>query len=108
MIEYRKRCSDARSAPVSVIVNQDSSFGMDKWMAPVAKSLRSELLKRSNAMILFVAGKRFSPWVTLEHTGRGGGRIARLADIARLVLGDAEKGRAYAEKRLGGRRPAPA
>jgi len=46
-------------------------------MVPVAKSLRSELLKRSNAMILFVAGKRLSPWVTLEHTGRRSGRVYR-------------------------------
>jgi hypothetical protein len=43
-----------------------------------------------------------------DGTWGGGGRIPRLADIAGLVLGDAEKGRAYAEKRLGGRRPAPA
>jgi hypothetical protein len=28
-------------------------------------------------MILFVAGKRFSPWVTLEHTGRRSGRVYR-------------------------------
>jgi hypothetical protein len=44
-------------------------------MVPVVKALRSGLLKRSNAMILFVAGKRFSPWVTLEHTGRRSGRV---------------------------------
>jgi hypothetical protein len=34
-----------------------------------------------------------------DGTWGGGGRIPRLADIAGLVLGDAEKGRAYAEKR---------
>jgi hypothetical protein len=43
-----------------------------------------------------------------DGTWGGGGRIARLADIAGLVLGDPGKGRAYAEKRLGGRRPVPA
>jgi hypothetical protein len=43
-----------------------------------------------------------------DRTWGSGGRIARLADIAGLVLGDAENGRAYAEKRLGGRRPVPA
>ncbi len=39
-----------------------------------------------------------------DGTWGGGGRIARLADIAGLVLGDAGKGRAYAAKRLGDRR----
>lgn len=39
-----------------------------------------------------------------DGTWGGGGSIARLADIAGLVLGDPEKGRAYAEKRLSGRR----
>jgi phenylpyruvate tautomerase PptA (4-oxalocrotonate tautomerase family) len=43
-----------------------------------------------------------------DGTWGGGGRIARLADIAGLVLGDAEKGRGYAEKRLAGRRSVPA
>jgi phenylpyruvate tautomerase PptA (4-oxalocrotonate tautomerase family) len=43
-----------------------------------------------------------------DGTWGGGGRIARLADIAGLVLGDPDEGRAYAEKRLGTRRPAPA
>ncbi|MBN2446174.1 MAG: tautomerase family protein [Phycisphaerae bacterium] len=37
-----------------------------------------------------------------DGTWGGGGRIARLADIAGLVLGDAGEGRAYAEARLGG------
>jgi phenylpyruvate tautomerase PptA (4-oxalocrotonate tautomerase family) len=41
-----------------------------------------------------------------EGTWGGAGRIARLADIAGLVLGDAEKARAYAERRLSGRQPA--
>lgn len=41
-----------------------------------------------------------------DGTWGGGGRIARLADIAGFVLGDPEKGRAYAEKRLGGRQSA--
>lgn len=38
-----------------------------------------------------------------DGTWGGGGRIARLADIAGLVLGDPEMGRSYAEKRLGSR-----
>lgn len=38
----------------------------------------------------------------------GGGRIVRLADIAGLVMGDAEKGRSYAERRLAERRGEPA
>jgi len=38
----------------------------------------------------------------------GGGRIFRLADIISLVIGDADKGRAYAERRLAGRQPAVA
>jgi phenylpyruvate tautomerase PptA (4-oxalocrotonate tautomerase family) len=37
-----------------------------------------------------------------DGTWGGGGRIARLADIAGLVLGDAEAGRAYAQNRLNG------
>lgn len=41
-----------------------------------------------------------------DGTWGGGGRIVRLADIAGLVMGDAEKGRAYAEKRLAARRGA--
>jgi phenylpyruvate tautomerase PptA (4-oxalocrotonate tautomerase family) len=40
-----------------------------------------------------------------DGTWGGGGRIFRLADIAGLVLGDAEAGRAHAEQRLG---PPPA
>ena len=43
-----------------------------------------------------------------EGTWGGGGRIARLADIAGLVMGDPEKGRAYAEQRLAGRGTVPA
>jgi phenylpyruvate tautomerase PptA (4-oxalocrotonate tautomerase family) len=43
-----------------------------------------------------------------DGTWGGGGRIARLADIAGLVLGDPDKGRAYAERRLAGRRSVPA
>jgi phenylpyruvate tautomerase PptA (4-oxalocrotonate tautomerase family) len=39
-----------------------------------------------------------------DGTWGGEGRIARLADIAARVLGDAEKGRAYAEQRLAARR----
>jgi phenylpyruvate tautomerase PptA (4-oxalocrotonate tautomerase family) len=42
-----------------------------------------------------------------DGTWGGGGRIARLADIAGLVFGDADKGRAYAEKRLAVRRSVP-
>lgn len=41
-----------------------------------------------------------------DGTWGGGGRIARLADIAGLVLGDAEEGRQYAEQRLAARRGA--
>jgi hypothetical protein len=37
-------------------------------------------------------------------TWGGGGRSVPLADIAGFVTGDAEKGRAYAEQRLGDRR----
>lgn len=43
-----------------------------------------------------------------DGTWGGGGRIARLADIAAIVLGDREKGRAYAEKRLASRQSVPA
>jgi phenylpyruvate tautomerase PptA (4-oxalocrotonate tautomerase family) len=43
-----------------------------------------------------------------DGTWGGGGRIARLADIAGLVLGDPDMGRAYAERRLAGRRPVTA
>ena len=39
-----------------------------------------------------------------DGTWGGGGRIVTLADIAGLVMGDAEKGRAYAERTLGERR----
>jgi phenylpyruvate tautomerase PptA (4-oxalocrotonate tautomerase family) len=39
-----------------------------------------------------------------DGTWGGGGRIARLADIAAHVLGDAEEGRAYAEQRVAARR----
>ena len=35
----------------------------------------------------------------------GGGRIARLADIAGLVVGEPEKGREYTDKRLSARQP---
>jgi phenylpyruvate tautomerase PptA (4-oxalocrotonate tautomerase family) len=38
-----------------------------------------------------------------DGTWGGGGRIVRLAEIAGFVLGDAEKGRAYATQRLAGR-----
>jgi phenylpyruvate tautomerase PptA (4-oxalocrotonate tautomerase family) len=43
-----------------------------------------------------------------EGTWGGGGRIARLADIAGLVTGDPEKGRAYAARRLADRTTVPA
>jgi len=39
-----------------------------------------------------------------DGTWGGGGRIVTLADIVGFVMGDPEKGRAYAEKRLGDRR----
>jgi phenylpyruvate tautomerase PptA (4-oxalocrotonate tautomerase family) len=38
-----------------------------------------------------------------DGTWGGAGRIVRLADIASLVMGDPEKGREYAEKRLADR-----
>jgi deazaflavin-dependent oxidoreductase (nitroreductase family) len=34
-------------------------------------------MKRSNAVILLMAGRRFSPWVVLEHAGRRSGRTYR-------------------------------
>jgi len=45
-----------------------------------------------------------------DGTWGGAGRIVTLADIAGLVMGDAEKGRRHAERRLAGRngRPVPA
>jgi phenylpyruvate tautomerase PptA (4-oxalocrotonate tautomerase family) len=43
-----------------------------------------------------------------DGTWGGGGRIVTLADIAGLVMGDAEKGRAYAEHALAERRREPA
>jgi phenylpyruvate tautomerase PptA (4-oxalocrotonate tautomerase family) len=43
-----------------------------------------------------------------EGTWGGGGRIVTLADIAGLALGDADKGREYAERTLGARRGVPA
>jgi phenylpyruvate tautomerase PptA (4-oxalocrotonate tautomerase family) len=42
-----------------------------------------------------------------DGTWGGGGRIARLADIAGIVMGDSDQGRAYAEQRLAGRRSVP-
>ena len=39
-----------------------------------------------------------------DGTWGGAGRINRLADIVGYVVGDAEKGRAYAERRLAQRR----
>ena len=41
-----------------------------------------------------------------DGTWGAGGRIFRLAEIAGFVLGDEERGRAYAEKRLGAQRGA--
>lgn len=41
-----------------------------------------------------------------DGTWGGAGRIARLADIAGLAMGDAEEGRRYAEQRLAQRRGA--
>ncbi|MBF6227803.1 tautomerase family protein [Nocardia abscessus] len=43
-----------------------------------------------------------------DGTWGGGGRIARLADIVGVVMGDRDKGRAYAEKRLARTRSVPA
>jgi phenylpyruvate tautomerase PptA (4-oxalocrotonate tautomerase family) len=43
-----------------------------------------------------------------DGTWGGGGRIVTLGDIAGFVLGDPDKGRAYAERRLAGRRSVPA
>jgi len=42
-----------------------------------------------------------------DGTWGGGGRIARLADIAGMVLGDVEQGRKYAEQRLAAKRAVP-
>lgn len=39
-----------------------------------------------------------------DGTWGGGGRIATLADIAGIVMGDPDKGRVYADRRLAGRR----
>ena len=41
-----------------------------------------------------------------DGTWGGGGRIVRLADIVGYVVGDPEKGRHYAEKRLAASRNA--
>jgi phenylpyruvate tautomerase PptA (4-oxalocrotonate tautomerase family) len=49
----------------------------------------------------------FTPEVPDGSWG-GAGRIATLADIAGLAMGDPERGRAYAEQRLGARRGAVA
>ena len=43
-----------------------------------------------------------------DGTWGGGGRIARLADVANLMIGDAEKARAYAQKRIKASREARA
>ena len=43
-----------------------------------------------------------------DGTWGAGGRIVTLADIAGFALGDAEKGREYAERRLAERRAVPA
>jgi phenylpyruvate tautomerase PptA (4-oxalocrotonate tautomerase family) len=48
----------------------------------------------------------FTPEIP-DGTWGGFGRIATLADIATLATGDPERGRAYAEERLGARRSAP-
>ena len=47
----------------------------------------------------------FTPEVPDGSWG-GGGRVVTLADIAGLAMGDAEKGREYAERRLASRREA--
>ena len=49
----------------------------------------------------------FTPEVP-DGTWGGFGRIATLADIATLATGDPERGRQYAEERLGARRSAAA
>jgi phenylpyruvate tautomerase PptA (4-oxalocrotonate tautomerase family) len=48
----------------------------------------------------------FTPEIP-DGTWGGFGQIATLADIATLATGDPERGRAYAEERLGARRGAP-
>ena len=48
----------------------------------------------------------FTPEIP-DGTWGGFGQIATLADIATLATGDPERGRAYAEQRLGARRSAP-
>ena len=44
---------------------------------PDNTTLRSTLVRRSNALVLLIAGKRYSPWVALEHTGRRSGHPYR-------------------------------
>ena len=48
----------------------------------------------------------FTPEIP-DGTWGGFGRIATLADIATLATGDPERGRLYAEERLGRRRATP-
>ncbi len=48
----------------------------------------------------------FTPEIP-DGTWGGFGQIATLADIATLATGDPERGRAYAEERLGARRGGP-
>jgi phenylpyruvate tautomerase PptA (4-oxalocrotonate tautomerase family) len=71
---------------------------------------RASMVAAVTAAILDAEEGRYQPdstriWVFASEvpdgTWGGAGRIARLADIAAMVSGDAEKGRQYAERRLG-------
>jgi phenylpyruvate tautomerase PptA (4-oxalocrotonate tautomerase family) len=73
---------------------------------------RAALVAAATEAVLDADGRDRDPmrvWVfpteIPDGTWGGGGRIVRLADIAGLVMGDAEKGRRYAERRLGGAAP---
>ncbi len=70
---------------------------------------RASMVAAVTEAILAAEGDRYDGdplriWVFANEipdgTWGGGGRIARLADIAGMVFGDADKGREYAERRL--------
>lgn len=56
-------------------------------MIKYRKRIQAQLLKRANRLVLLVAGKRLSPWVALEHTGRRSGRCYR-TPLVTFVVGD--------------------
>ena len=53
----------------------------------MTESYVSKMIKRSNTIVLLVAGRRFSPWVVLEHSGRRSGRVYR-TPLATFPFGD--------------------